>query len=98
MLDFYADWCISCKEMDAFTFSDDRVQELLSNAIVVQADVTANDAEDQALLKEFELFGPPGIIFYSASGEELRAARVVGFMNADKFSSHIRRFIYTTDT
>ena len=98
MLDFYADWCISCKEMDAFTFSDGRVQELLSTAIVVQADVTANDADDQALLKEFELFGPPGIIFYDATGDELRAARVVGFMNADKFSTHIRQFIYSTDT
>ena len=98
MLDFYADWCISCKEMDAFTFSDGRVQELLSTAIVVQADVTANDADDQALLKEFELFGPPGIIFYDATGDELRAARVVGFMNADNFSTHIRQFIYSTDT
>ena len=98
MLDFYADWCISCKEMDAFTFSDGKVQELLSTAIVVQADVTANDADDQALLKEFELFGPPGIIFYDATGDELRAARVVGFMNADNFSTHIRQFIYSTDT
>ena len=98
MLDFYADWCISCKEMDAFTFSDGRVQELLSTAIVVQADVTANDADDQALLNEFELFGPPGIIFYDATGDELRAARVVGFMNADNFSTHIRQFIYSTDT
>ena len=98
MLDFYADWCISCKEMEAFTFTDERVQELLSTAIVVQADVTANDADDQALLKKFELFGPPGIIFYDTNGNELPAARVVGFMNADKFSDHIRRFIYRGDT
>lgn len=93
MLDFYADWCISCKEMEAFTFTDDRVQNQLSNAIVVQADVTANDADDQALLKQFDLFGPPGIIFYNANGRELPAARVVGFMNAEKFSAHIQRFI-----
>ena len=98
MLDFYADWCISCKEMEAFTFTDERVQELLSNAVVIQADVTANDAEDQALLKRFDLFGPPGIIFYDVEGRELPAARVVGFMNSDKFSDHIRRFIYPTDT
>lgn len=98
MLDFYADWCISCKEMEAFTFSDDRVQDLLSTAIVVQADVTANDAEDQAMLKQFDLFGPPGIIFYDASGTELPAARVVGFMDADDFSAHITRFIQSGDT
>ena len=97
MLDFYADWCISCKEMEAFVFTDPRVQDLLNTAIVVQADVTANDAQDQELLKAFELFGPPGIIFYDAQGTELRAARVVGFMNADDFSNHITRFIYNTE-
>lgn len=98
MLDFYADWCISCKEMDAFTFSDPRVQELLSTALVVQADVTANDAEDQALLKAFDLFGPPGIVFYNAQGEELKAARVVGFMNAEDFADHVERFLFASDT
>jgi thiol:disulfide interchange protein DsbD len=93
MLDFYADWCISCKEMEAFTFTDKRVQALLANAVLVQADVTANDAQDQALLKQFDLFGPPGIIFYDATGRELPAARVVGFVNAEKFGNHIERFI-----
>jgi len=93
MLDFYADWCISCKEMEAFTFSDARVQALLKEAIVVQADVTANDSEDQALLKQFDLFGPPGIIFYDARGNEIPAARVVGFMSADKFSNHLERYV-----
>ncbi|MFK7892687.1 MAG: protein-disulfide reductase DsbD [Granulosicoccus sp.] len=93
MLDFYADWCISCKEMEAFTFTDQRVQDLLSRAIVVQADVTKNDSADQALLKKYDLFGPPGIIFYNVAGEELRPARVVGFMNADDFAAHIERFI-----
>ena len=93
MLDFYADWCISCKEMEAFTFTDDTVQALLKDAIVIQADVTANDASDQALLKHFDLFGPPGIIFYDTAGNELRPARVVGFMNADKFARHVERFI-----
>jgi len=93
MLDFYADWCISCKEMEAFTFTDPKVQALLEDAVVIQADVTANDASDQALLKHFELFGPPGIIFYDESGNELRPARVVGFMSADKFADHIERFL-----
>jgi len=89
MLDFYADWCISCKEMEAFTFTDPEVQRLLENAVLVQADVTANDKQDQALLKHFGLFGPPGIIFYDANGVELKAARVVGFMEAELFSEHI---------
>ncbi len=93
LLDFYADWCVSCKEMEAFTFSDKRVQELLENTVVIQADVTANDADDKELLKYFSLFGPPAIIFYDANGQELPAARVVGFMRAKKFSSHIERFI-----
>ncbi|MEE9319747.1 MAG: protein-disulfide reductase DsbD [Granulosicoccus sp.] len=92
MLDFYADWCISCKEMEAFTFTDPAVQRLLENAVLVQADVTANDAQDQALLKHFGLFGPPGIIFYDANGVELEAARVVGFMKAELFSAHISSF------
>lgn len=95
MLDFYADWCISCKEMEAFTFTDARVQALLKDAVVVQADVTANDSADQALLKKFDLFGPPGIIFYDPNGTEIPAARVVGYMPADKFSDHLERFVKT---
>jgi len=89
MFDFYADWCISCKEMEAFTFTDERVKSLLKNAVLVQADVTANDADDKALLKEFSLFGPPAILFYNTNGEEVSRARVVGFMDADKFSEHL---------
>ena len=93
MLDFYADWCISCKEMEAFTFTDQNVQNLLANAVLVQADVTANDAADQALLKQFDLFGPPGIIFYDAAGRELPAARDIDFINAEKFGNHVQRVI-----
>jgi len=96
MLDFYADWCVSCKEMEAFTFTDDRVRDLLKNAVVIQADVTANDDLDKALLKHFELFGPPGIIFYDIDGSEIRPARVVGFMSADKFSNHINQYLGST--
>ncbi len=96
MLDFYADWCVSCKEMEAFTFSDDAVQARLANTLLLQADVTANDAADQALLRHFRLFGPPAIIFYDASGEELPAARLVGFMPADRFSEHLDTFLSGT--
>jgi len=93
MLDFYADWCVSCKEMEAFTFTDARVQAQLKNTVVIQADVTANDNLDKALLKHFDLFGPPGIIFYDTNGYEIRSARVVGFMSADKFSTHVSQHI-----
>ncbi len=89
MLDFYADWCVSCKEMENFTFTDAQVQARLNNVELIQADVTANDAEDQALLKHFGLFGPPAIIFYDESGTEVRNGRLVGFLNAKDFSSHL---------
>jgi thiol:disulfide interchange protein DsbD len=91
MLDFYADWCISCKEFEKYTFSDPQVLAALDNTVALQADVTANDQADQALLKRFNLIGPPGIIFYDAQGNELSAHRVVGFMPAEEFAAHIRR-------
>jgi thioredoxin:protein disulfide reductase len=83
MLDFYADWCVSCKEMEKLTFSDARVQARLAQLNLLRADVTANNADDQALLKRFRLFGPPGIIFFDAQGNEV--ARVVGYESADTF-------------
>jgi thiol:disulfide interchange protein DsbD len=83
MLDFYADWCVSCKEMEKFTFSDPRVQAKLKQMNLLRADVTANNTDDQALLKRFSLFGPPGIIFFDQSGKEV--LRVVGYESADKF-------------
>ncbi len=83
MLDFYADWCVSCKELERFTFSDARVQARLGDMILLQADVTANSDEDKALLKKFGLFGPPGIIFFDPSGKEKN--RLVGYENPDKF-------------
>ncbi len=86
MLDFYADWCVSCKEMEHFTFTDPTVQAALANTVWLQADVTANDATDQALLKHFGIFGPPTIAFYGTDGEERRDYRVVGFMKAGKFA------------
>lgn len=92
MLDFYADWCVSCKEMESFTFSNGDVQKSLKNFVMLQADVTKNDAQDKALLKELGLFGPPAILFYDNTSSELRNYRVVGFMDAGKFSSHVENF------
>jgi len=85
MLDFYADWCVSCKEMERYTFSDPTVQRKLQGALLLKADVTANNADDQALLKRFNLFGPPGTIFFDASGREVPNARIVGFQNSTQF-------------
>jgi thiol:disulfide interchange protein DsbD len=85
MLDFYADWCVSCKEMERFTFSDSRVQARLKDMVLLQADVTANTPEDIALLKRFGLFGPPGILFFDPQGREVPGARVIGYLNAERF-------------
>jgi thiol:disulfide interchange protein DsbD len=85
MLDFYADWCVSCKEMEAFTFSDPRVRAQLDGMLLLQADVTAHNDEHRALLKRFSLFGPPGIIFFDAQGREIKGLRVIGYQNAERF-------------
>lgn len=85
LLDFYADWCVSCKEMEKFTFSDPRVQAQFANMVLLQADVTANNADDKALLKRFRLFGPPGIIFFDKEGREIQGGRVIGYQDAEKF-------------
>ncbi|MDL2337896.1 MAG: protein-disulfide reductase DsbD [Pseudomonadota bacterium] len=85
MLDFYADWCVSCKEMERYTFSDPRVRARLDQVLLLQVDVTRNSPEDKALLKRFNLFGPPGILFFDAKGSELGAQRVIGYQNADRF-------------
>lgn len=85
MLDFYADWCVSCKEMERFTFSDKEVQGKLQNVLLLKADVTANTEADKALLARFGLFGPPGIIFFDTQGDEIKARRVIGYMEAKRF-------------
>lgn len=89
MLDFYADWCVSCKEMEHLTFTDARVQARLAKLHLVRADVTANNPDDQALLKRFNLFGPPGIIFFDRNGNEI--GRVVGYQAADTFLRSLDR-------
>ncbi|MBS3935300.1 MAG: protein-disulfide reductase DsbD, partial [Sulfuritalea sp.] len=85
MLDFYADWCVACKEMERFTFADPAVAAKMKEFTLLKADVTANDAADKALLKRFGLFGPPGIIFFDAAGREISGLRVVGFQPAAQF-------------
>lgn len=91
MLDFYADWCVSCKEMEKFTFVDPAVQARLAETVLLQVDVTANDAEDKAMLKRFGLFGPPGIILFDAQGKEIADSRVIGYQNAQKFLNSLQR-------
>ena len=90
-LDFYADWCVSCKEMEAYTFTDGDVQAALSNTVWLQADVTANDEADQALLDRFGVFGPPTIIFFGADGLQRHGYEVVGYMKAPDFAEHLRQ-------
>jgi thiol:disulfide interchange protein DsbD len=85
MLDFYADWCVSCKEMERFTFSDPQVRARLAGMTLLRADVTANSAEDKALLKRYRLFGPPGIVFFDAGGREIEGLRVIGYQPPEKF-------------
>ncbi len=84
MLDFYADWCVSCKEMERFTFGDPKVQARLKDVVLLQADVTSVNADDKALLKRFNLFGPPGIIFWNSDGKE-SAYKVIGYEPPEKF-------------
>ena len=85
MLDFYADWCVSCKEMERYTFSDERVRARFRDMVLLQADVTANSAQDAALLRRFRLFGPPGIVFFDRDGREIEGLRVIGYRAADRF-------------
>ncbi len=87
LLDFYADWCVSCKEMERYTFTDSTVQSVLQGTVLLRANVTANDADDQALLRHFGIYGPPTIALYGADGQERRNFRVVGYMKAADFAN-----------
>jgi len=91
MLDFYADWCVSCKEMEKLTFVDPKVRSRLANTVLLQVDVTANDAADRAMLKRFGLFGPPGIILFDRAGKEIPDGRVVGYQDSQKFLASLAR-------
>ncbi len=91
LLDFYADWCVSCKEMERLTFADPQVAAQMNRMLLLQVDVTEDNADDRALLKRFELFGPPGIIFFNAHGQENHDLRVIGFQAADSFLTTLKQ-------
>ncbi|PPD18236.1 MAG: thiol:disulfide interchange protein [Methylotenera sp.] len=90
MLDFYADWCVACKEMEKFTFSDSTIQAELKDTVLLQVDVTENNDDDQALLKRFGLFGPPGIIFFDVAGNEIKP-KVIGYKNVAQFTQILNK-------
>jgi thiol:disulfide interchange protein DsbD len=90
MLDFYADWCVSCKEMERFTFSDPAVLAKLKNTVLLQADVTANNEDDKALLQRFQLFGPPATLFFNAQGKEQADFRITGYQDAPQFLQSLK--------
>jgi len=91
MLDFYADWCVSCKEMEALTFADPAVKKALEGVVLLQADVTPNDDKDTELYKHFGIIGPPSIMFFGADGIERKNYRIVGYKAADEFSQHVKQ-------
>lgn len=94
MLDFYADWCVSCIQMERFTFTDTEVAGLMGQMRLIQVDVTDNTPQHRELLKRFNLFGPPGIIFFNDQGEEIKDVRVVGFQNARQFADKLKQVLY----
>lgn len=96
MLDFYADWCVSCKEMEAFTFPSPEVAQRMQQFTLLKADVTANNADDRALLRRFKLFGPPGIMFFEPGGAYREDIRVIGFQNAAKFAETLDQVLVST--
>ncbi|MGO3569107.1 MAG: protein-disulfide reductase DsbD [Serratia grimesii] len=93
MLDLYADWCVACKEFEKYTFSDTTVQTTLSNTVLLQADVTANNTEQVALLKHLKVLGLPTILFFNGAGQELTNQRVTGFMDAAAFNAHLQKVV-----
>jgi len=90
MLDFYADWCVECKRMEKTTFENAAVHQALAGVTLLQADVTANDAEDKALYQAYGLIGPPAILFFAADGTELRRRRVIGYLDSGDFLAHLQ--------
>jgi thiol:disulfide interchange protein DsbD len=93
MLDFYADWCVECIRMERNTFPEPQVQAEFERFDLLQADVTANDDLDQALMKAFGIIGPPAILFFDAVGEEMKAYRLVGYFEADEFAAHLQKVL-----
>ena len=95
MLDFYADWCVECKRMEKTTFEDPAVQQALAGVTLLQADVTANDAEDKALYRAYGLIGPPAILFFDADGDELRNRRLIGYFDSEDFLARLQPVLAT---
>ncbi|MFT5396593.1 MAG: thiol:disulfide interchange protein DsbD [Gammaproteobacteria bacterium] len=93
MLDFYADWCVVCKEMETYTFSDPSVREGLKQFTLLKVDVTKNNELDKAFLKQFDLFGPPAILFFNSKSMEIQSHRLVGFVKAKPFLEHLTEAI-----
>jgi thiol:disulfide interchange protein DsbD len=93
MLDFYADWCVTCDEMEAYTFIDPAVQRTLQQLVLIKIDVTKNNDNDKAFLKQFDIFGPPAIIFFNKNSVEIKSHRLVGFVKAEAFVEHIKQAI-----
>lgn len=93
LLDFYADWCVSCKEMEKYTFADARVRNRLDGLVLLRADVTADNDDNLALLKRFGLYGPPGVIFFDGAGKEIDGVRVVGYQNPEQFLSTLAQVL-----
>lgn len=91
LLDFYADWCVSCKEMERFTFSEPKVSAQLKQLRLLQVDVTANSDMQKALMKRFSLFGPPGIILFDRNGKEVPDSRIIGYLEPERFIAHLSR-------
>ena len=91
MLDLYADWCVACKEFEKYTFSDAGVKQALAGFQLLQADVTANNAQQNALLKKLQVMGLPTILFFDSNGREIPDSRITGFMNADAFRAHLQK-------
>jgi thiol:disulfide interchange protein DsbD len=93
LLDFYADWCISCKEMEVNTFANSEVNQVLQKFVLLQADVTKNSPDNQALLKRFGLFGPPGILIFDLNSAELKDQRVIGYMPPQRFVERLKKVL-----
>ena len=93
LLDFYADWCVSCKELERETFADSTVRAALAEMVTLRADVTANDDDDRALMEKFGIIGPPAILFFGPDGRERRKYRLVGFLSAEAFDAHLRTLL-----
>jgi thiol:disulfide interchange protein DsbD len=91
MVDFYADWCVACKEFETLTFSNDAVRQRMAGLTLLRVDVTANNADHKALMRKYSLFGPPALLFFPPAGPEMAHARVIGFQNAESFREHLDR-------